>query len=183
MPFMKNIIKSALLLSLLLAGSAQAAFISAYDVTKWTKSINGGSINTSGSPNSVALTSSNNGGGAKNQDFTIAAAGNGIVSFNWNYTTTDDNSVWDSFGWLLNGVFTKLTVDGATLSQSGAVSFNVLAGNVFGFRANSLDSVYGAATTTVSNFNAPSAVPLPAAIWLMGVPLIGLMGSKRKKAV
>jgi hypothetical protein len=180
---MKNVIKSALFLGLIMTGSVQAAFVNAYDATKWTQTTNGGSINTTGAPNSVALTSSNDGSNLnKNQDFTIAAAGNGIVSFNWNYTTTDDNSVWDSFGWLLNGVFTKLTVDGATLTQSGVVSFNVLTGNVFGFRANSLDSVFGAATTTVSNFNAPSAVPVPAAIWLMGVPLMGLMGSKRKKA-
>lgn len=180
---MKNIIKSIIILSLLMAGSVQAAFVNAYDVTKWTKTTNGGSISTIGTPNSVVLTSSNNGGGNKNQDFTIAAAGDGIVSFNWNYTTTDDNSVWDSFGWLLNGVFTKLTVNGAILTQSGTVSFNVFTGNVFGFRANSLDSVFGAATTTVSSFNAPSAVPVPAAIWLMGVPLMGLMGLKRKKAV
>ena len=136
---MKNIVKSVLFLSLIMAGSVQAAFINSYDVTKWTKTTNGGSINTAGAPNSVVLTSSNNGGGAKNQDFAIAAAGDGIVSFNWNYTTADDNSVWDSFGWLLNGVFTKLTVDGTALTQSGIVSFNVLTGNVFGFRANSLD--------------------------------------------
>jgi len=180
---MKNIIKSALFLSLLMVGSAHAAFINAYDATKWTQTVNGGSINTIGAPNSVTLTSSNNGGGNKNQDFTIAAAGNGIVSFTWNYTTTDINSSWDSFGWLLNGVFTKLTVNGPTLTQSGTVFFNVLIGNVFGFRANSLDSVFGSATTTISNFNAPNAIPVPAAIWLIGVPLLGLLGRKHKAAI
>lgn len=180
---MKNIVKSVLFLSLIMAGSVQAAFINSYDVTKWTKTTNGGSINTAGAPNSVVLTSSNNGGGAKNQDFAIAAAGDGIVSFNWNYATTDINSSWDPFGWLLNGVFTKLTVNGSALTQSGTVSFNVLAGNVFGFRANSVDSAFGAGVTTISNFSAPNPVPVPAAIWLMGIPLMGLMGLKRKKAV
>lgn len=182
---MKNVIKSALFLSLLMVGSAQAAFVNAYDVANWTKTTNGGAISTSGAPNSVVFTSSNDGSNLnKNQDLTIAATGSGIVSFTWNYVTSDsDGSTYDPFGWLLNGIFTQLTVDGSKKNQSGTVSFNVLAGNVFGFRANSLDSIFGAATTTVSNFNAPNAVPVPAAIWLMGVPLMGMMGLKRKKVV
>jgi hypothetical protein len=179
---MKNVIKSALFLGLIMAGSAQAAFVNAYDATKWTQVTNGGSINTTNAPNSVSLTSSNNRGGVKNQDFSIAAAGNGVVSFDWSYVTTDANSSYDPFSWFLNGVFTQLTVAGPALTQSGTVTFNVFTGDIFGFRANSTDSRLGAATTTVSNFNAPSAVPLPAAIWLMGVPLMGLIGSKRKKA-
>lgn len=178
---MKTFAKLFMMATLLTAGHAQAAFIGAYNVANWTQSVNGGSINTSGAPNTVVLTSSNNGGGNKNQDFTITAAANGVVSFNWSYVTSDsDGSYYDPFGFLLNNTFTKLTTDGV-FSQSGSFVLNVLAGDVFGFRANSFDSVFGASTTTISNFNGPSSVPVPGALWLVGAPLLSLL-TKRKKA-
>jgi hypothetical protein len=186
--FLKNLFKSILILSMLMTGSANAAFVNAYKVSNWTKSINGGVIKTIGT-NSVALTSSNNGGGAKNQDFTIKAVADGIVKFSWNYTTKDvDGSTYDPFGWLLRGIFTKLTVNGSKATQSGVFSFAVKKGDIFGFRQNSVDSILGSAITTISNFNvsapapAPSAVPVPAAVWLMVAPLMGLLGRKRNAA-
>lgn len=178
---MKTFAKLFMMAAVLVAGHAQAAFIDAYAVNKWTQTINGGSINTSGAPNSVVLTSSNNGGGSKNQDFTITAAASGVVSFNWSYVTSDtDGSFYDPFGFLLNNTFTKLTTDGL-FSQSGSFILNVVAGDVFGFRANSFDSAFGAATTTITNFNGPSSVPVPSALWLVGAPLLSLL-TRRKKA-
>jgi hypothetical protein len=63
----------------------------------------------------------------------------------------------------------------------------VLAGDIFGFRANSVDSVLGSATTTISNFNTsfnspPSSVPVPGALWLVVAPLMSLIVKKRKAA-
>jgi hypothetical protein len=178
---MKNFVKLIMLASLLLAGHAHAAFVGAYDVANWTKNINGGSINTSGAPNSVVLTSSDNGGGNKNQDFTVTAVADGTVSFAWSYTTTDWNSFYDPFGFLHNGNFMQLTTNFIS-GHSGNFIFNILAGDKFGFRANSLDSIFGSATTVISNFNAPSSVPVPGAIWLIIAPLMSLFVKKRKTA-
>jgi hypothetical protein len=181
---MKYVIKAALFLSLLMVSSVHAAFVNDYQVSNWTKSINSGSINSGGAPGSVTLISSDDwSGGNKNQDFTIAAAANGVVSFSWDYQTTDWNASYDPFGWILNGAFTQITSNWGSNVQSGFFTFSVLAGDVFGFRANSVDSAYGAATATISNFNAPTEVPIPAAIWLLGLPLIGMLGYKNKKSV
>jgi hypothetical protein len=87
------------------------------------------------------------------------------VSFDWAFSTDDWLPGFDPFGYLLNGAFTQLTIDDSSLTQSGSVSFSVLAGDVFGFRQNSSDSIFGRASTTISNFTAP-AVPGP-------LPLLG----------
>jgi hypothetical protein len=150
------------------ASSAQALtlFADYYAPPNWTQSIQpDGSINTSGAPNSIVLNGANNGGGSKNTDFTIAAAGDGIVSFNWTYVNSDF-PIADPFGYLLNGSFIQLTNNSGPRTQTGSTSFSVLAGDVFGFRQNSIDSIAGRASTTISNFNAPAPVPGP-------LPLLG----------
>ncbi len=149
----------------LAANPAQALtqFAGYYAPANWTQSIQGdGSINTGGAPASITLTGANDfSGNPANTDFTIAAPSAGIVSFDWAYSTAESISFYDPFGYLLNGAFTQLTNDGVA-NQSGSASFSVLAGDVFGFRQNSLDSSYGRASTTISNFTAPAAPgPLP----------------------
>ena len=44
-------------------------------------------------------------------------------------------------------------------------------------RNNSINSLWAVVSTT----QGPSAVPVPAAVWLFGSALVGLLGSKRKK--
>ena len=148
----------------LAANPAQALtlFTGAYAPANWTQSIQGdGSIDTSGAPNSISLSGTNDGnGGSKNTDFTIAAPTAGVVSFDWAFGTLD-GPFWDPFGYLLNGSFTQLTDNGGSQSQSGSAAFSVLAGDVFGFRQNSRDSCCGRASTTISNFNVAVPGPLP----------------------
>jgi hypothetical protein len=180
---MKNIFYFFLGVFFLVAGNANAAFIGEYHIDNWTQTVNGGSIITGSAPDSVALISSNNGGGEKNQDFTIQVLANGIANFHWAYHSDDDDALYDPFGWLLNGTFSVLTHDGKdSVNQSGNVSIPVSAGDIFGFRMNSDDSMNGAATATVSGFSAP--VPLPAAVWLFGTGLFGVLWQiKRKQGV
>ena len=141
--------------------------------------------------------------GVSKANFTIKALADGLVSFKWNFKTDDGHSTtvkvgnekistrssFDPFGYLLNNVFVQLTQNAYKEdSQLGTVSFAVKKGDLFGFGAFSTTSNKGSATTTVSGFSfinepskAPSAVPVPAALWLMLVPMAGL-GMFRKKA-
>ena len=169
-----------------MTGSANSAFIDAYDLSNWSQSTNGGTIDISGAPDTVVLTSSNDGSGdKKNQDFIITALENEAINFAWSYQTTDLN-VYDPFGWLFNGVFTQLTDNSGNSNQSGIFSFNVVTGDIFGFRANSVDSMSGSSITEISDFSAtpiPSQVPTPPSSWLLAISLMGLWRSKHKKTL
>jgi hypothetical protein len=152
----------------LAANPAQALtqFAGYYAPANWTQSIQGdGSINTGGAPASISLSGADdNSDTNQNTDFTIAAPTAGTVSFDWAYSNPDDSPQFDPFGYLLNGAFTRLTINNSSSTQSGSVSFSVLAGDVFGFRQNSVDSIFGRASTTISNFNGPLAASGPASV-------------------
>ena len=155
----------------LASNPAQAVtlFLGDYAPANWTQSIQGdGSINISGAPASIVLNGSNDLSGEANTDFTIASPADGTVSFDWAYVTADLPTGADTSGYLLNGVFFRLSNDSVVVAdQSGSASFSVLAGDVFGFRQNTLDSDFGRASTTISNFNGPvQSVPGP-------LPLLG----------
>lgn len=157
----------------LAASPAQALtqFAGDYAPGNWTQSIGGdGSIDTSGAPASISLDGADDGSGdPANTDFTIAAPTAGLVSFDWNFSTAD-GPFFDPFGYLLNGAFTQLTNDAGSQTQSGTASFSVLTGQVFGFRQNSSDSQIGRASTTISNFNGPTApASVPGPLPILGV--------------
>ena len=161
----------------LAATPAQALTLFADDYApgNWSESIGGdGSIDTSDAPASITLIGANDNSGRNvKTDFTIAAPAAGIVSFNWYYSTSDIDPTYDPFGYLLNGAFTRLTDNFGALIQTGSTSFAVGAGVVFGFRQDSTDTEGGAGTTTISNFNGPTAAPGPADV-PGPLPLLGI---------
>jgi|GEM_PF-814081 len=100
----------------------------------------------------VTISSDNQSGTEGFTDLTVPVTAAEVVSFDWDYTTPD-GPAFDSFGYLLNGVYTELTDPAGALQQSGnSGPINLAPGDVFGFRSYSLDGLFGACTTTVSNF-------------------------------
>jgi hypothetical protein len=97
----------------LAANPAQALtqFAGDYAPANWTQTIQGnGSIYTGGAPASISLSGANDQSYTnQNTDFTITAPQAGTVSFDWFYVQDDVDASRDPFGYLLNGVFRRLT--------------------------------------------------------------------------
>jgi len=85
-----------------------------------------------------------------NSDITVPVTEDTSVTFNWSYTT-EDGAAFDTYGFLVNGVYTQLTDDTGDLNQSGTETVMLSNGDTFGFRAATIDNTFGAATATVTN--------------------------------
>jgi hypothetical protein len=152
-------------------------FTGAYAPDNWSLNKNGGngSVNFSQAPISITLTGSDSESYTEiNTDFTIKALASGFVSFGWDYTSVDDPG-FDSFGFLRNDTFFLITV----AQGSGASSFSVEAGDIFGFRVYSVDDEFGPGIVVIDNFSAP--IPEPSALLLVGsVVGAGLVRRRRR---
>ncbi len=142
-----------------------------------------GSVNTSGAPASISLTGGdNNSNSSGTTSYTTTAAAAGTVTFNWNYSTDDAVTSFDPFGYLLNGSFTQVTNDGGGVVQNGTSTFNVLAGDSFGFRISTNDNIAGRGSVTISNFSAPAPVPasVPEPSTVLSFLVLGGLGAGLK---
>jgi hypothetical protein len=150
-----------------ISGSGSAiisGFNGGYAPANWTISYtpspNGGTVNTSGAPANISLTSSDAGIGS-NQSviYTVTVISSGNITFNWNYVTTDvGGSSYDVPEYYINGVnmgFFPGFVSGGPNTQSGTATIAVTAGQTFSFAIRATDDILGAATVTISNFTAP----------------------------
>jgi hypothetical protein len=169
-------------LTLAAASSASAATVfglqGAYDPSNWTfaNSNADGFVDTTGAPASISLTGGDNGSGSfGTTDYTTTAAAAGTVTFDWNYSTPDA-PFWDPFGYLLNGSFTQVTDNWGGVVQNGTSTFNVLAGDSFGFRIFTVDNIVGRGSVTISNFSAP--IPEPSAV--LSLLVLGGLGAGLK---
>src|SRR5690606_9547224 len=84
-------------------------------------------------------------------DFTVSITEAVNVTFDWDYTSNDPDAGFDGFGYLLNGTYTQLT-DPLLVNQSGSAAIAVNPGDVFGFRSQTDDNVFGNTETVISNF-------------------------------
>ncbi|TRU81693.1 MAG: PEP-CTERM sorting domain-containing protein [Microcystis novacekii Mn_MB_F_20050700_S1] len=166
-------------LTLAAASSASAAtvfgFQSPYAPINWTltNSNADGFVDTTGAPASISLTGGDNGSGDfGTTDYTTTAAAAGTVTFDWNYSSNDSPG-FDGFGYLLNGSFSFLA---NSSGQSGTSTFNVLAGDSFGFRIFTGDNTFGRGSVTISNFSAP--IPEPSAV--LSLLVLGGLGTGLK---
>ncbi|TVP61409.1 MAG: PEP-CTERM sorting domain-containing protein [Nodularia sp. (in: Bacteria)] len=178
----------AAVVALSVAGTAQASsgFAGSYDPTNWNfnNTNANGFVNTTGAPASITITGGNNGSGQPGQTaYTTTAAASGLVSFDWSYETDDlDGSSFDPFFFLLDGVFTQISVNGLFDTQTGMFSQFVNEGNTFGFAVNTTDNALGAASATISNFHAPQAVPEPTSmIGILGLGAFGVTSLRKRK--
>lgn len=175
---MKRLLLAA---ALSVAGLANAIPVSGFNgdfvVANWDSSgAPPGSIDTTGAPNSISLTSgSDDSGNPSFTNFFILFPVSATVSFSWAYKTLDDGGpLFDPFGYVLADAvgdledsFAQLTNDNAADAQSGSASVFVQAGQYFGFSAWTVDNIGGAATTTISNLQ----IPEPSSLLLLGLAL------------
>ncbi|CAO5042838.1 PEP-CTERM protein-sorting domain-containing protein [Microcystis aeruginosa] len=171
-------------LTLAAASSSSAATVSGFQTPyapiNWTftNSNADGFVDTGGAPASISLTGGNNGSDSSGTtDYTTTAAAAGTVTFDWNYSSAD-SPPWDGFGYLLNGSFSFLTDS----PSNGTSTFNVLAGDSFGFRIATADNLGGRGSVTISNFSAPAPVPasVPEPSTVLSLLVLGGLGAGLK---
>jgi hypothetical protein len=172
------------------AGLAQANMVSGfngtYDVSNWTSLADTGSISTLGAPDAVALTSGDDGSSSTAfSSFFIQFGVDATVQFSWDYASNDTDPLFDTFGYVLSNDlagllagFGQLSDDAGGLSQSGAQSVVVSAGQYFGFAMLS-DNFGGAATTTVNGLRIDE-VPEPGSLALLAVALAAAAATTRR---
>jgi hypothetical protein len=160
-------------LSALSTGSSNVVngFSGVYAPANWTITHNPitdlGTVNSSAAPTSISITSSNGGNfGNHSVFYTVTIQGNGNVTFNWSYSTTDVNgSGYDLPQYAINGVIVGNVpgfVPGGPNTQSGTATIAVSAGQTFSLLMTATDDILGSGTTVFSNFTAPglSASPI-----------------------
>src|SRR5260370_21918156 len=131
---------------------ARAGMIGADDLSLWTLTNPSADGFVTPIANGVEITGGNTGSGNPGTtDFQILAAGTGLVSFSFVYSSLDLPSL-DYAGYLLGPNFSPLA---DTSGTSGSQSFTVTFGERFGFRVGTVDNQFEPGVLDISNFNAP----------------------------
>jgi hypothetical protein len=193
-----SLFSGAVVLVLMVLGSGTAkagpiGFQGDYAPPLWTiEAPNGGSVDTSGAPDSVMLIGPNNGGGGGNLNFWITVffpgSWSGAWSFNWEYWS-DDYGNWDQGYYVLNGTQTLLAQNGPTGEPSpgahthyfGKVLVPVSTGDRIEFRIHSNDGTTGPGYLRITNFDV--SVPEPATFGLLGLGCLVLAARFRRRTV
>ncbi len=184
------LLASGLILFAMVPG-AQASFIGDYALSNFTLNniFADGSASSPDGTETLVLTGPNDGSGNFGiTDYTVMATQNGLVQFDWSYSSLD-TPTYDFAGYIINSAFTSLA---DTDGEFGTTSFSVNTGDVFGFRVVSLDNQGEPGILTVTDFSAPGdsssqgdTVPEPAMTPVLaaviGAALIGQRVARRRK--
>jgi len=163
---------SALIAVAGLAGAASANGLEVGDFS-WTldNGIGGtGSVNNAG--NSLSITGPDQSFGGTTS-LTTTAPTDGTVSATAVYTSVD-SGFFDLGQYLVNGA--PVTFASNSFQGTFAVTFNVSAGDSFGFAVFSEDGIFGPGNLNVSDFR---FVPAPSSLALLG--LGGLVATRRRR--
>jgi len=112
----------------------------------------GGSFSTVAGPPAELQVTGGNAGVAGNTDFQIEVLAGGTIHFDWGYQSSDFGD-FDSGGFVVNGTYTQLANNASQVpffNQSHSVE--VAAGDVFAFRVNTFDGLFGAGVFGATNF-------------------------------
>ncbi|MCX7193680.1 MAG: PEP-CTERM sorting domain-containing protein [Proteobacteria bacterium] len=123
------------------------------------------------------------------QEFTLShlVSNSGLLTFNWSFNALVD-ACCSGLNFYVNGTLYNLI--GGTMANpykwngatgSGTFSTVVNAGDTIKFAAFSADSCCGATTNVITNFDAK--VPAPTTLALLGLGLVGLIQTRRRKTV
>lgn len=188
---------SAALLGLSMPALAQ--FSGDYAPANWTTShvseasTDMGTVDISSVPDSITLYGSDAAPDLSSVffsrlEFTIVASAAGQVSFSWSYASNDGTAdpLYDPAGYrlgVLQADLNQLSVNGGSVAQNGTVSFNVTAGQTFGFYVSSDDNFGGNAILTISDFTT-APIPEPASVAMMSLGLLGIatVAARRRRS-
>jgi hypothetical protein len=119
-------------------------------------------------------------------DYTAGAAGVALIDFEYNYNATIINLLAGETAGVSSSV--NAFVDGNSASEKSDLHYFV---NQLGqdsgiahllLTLNVADGEKGTVTFTAASQAYASAVPVPAAAWLFGSALVGMVGLRRRKA-
>lgn len=176
-------------------GAASVGFVGDFDVANFTHEVVGnGSVDLSNAPHSIAIVGTEDESLGSNaiafgiNSFTTTVPADTIASFDYAFATTDINGpLFDPFVVIINDTAIQIVNDIGPNEQFGRLTYVLAAGNTFGFGINSLDGIQGAASVTISNFEAAAvdlsaAVPEPMTVMGSLFGGVALLGAHRKMA-
>ena len=137
--------------------------------------VNGSVEVEDGPPAELFVTGGDDGTGG-DTDFQIEIPMDGTITFDWGYQSTD-SGCFDSGGYAINGAFTELACNSDDVPYFDETeTVEVSAGDVFAFRVNTDDGLFGPGVLGVTNFDFAPAVcadDLASVPWLTATPSSG----------
>lgn len=160
-----------------------------FDIDNWTfendpEGVNGSFSTEPGPPLELYILGGDDGEGG-NTDLWIEIPADGTISFDWGYQS-DDTGEFDSGGYAINGDYTVLAFNNTQVpffDESATVA--VSAGDIFAFRVQTDDGLFGAGELGVTNFEFTPDLCSPEndANWLTATPDSGSTAAGDSAAV
>jgi hypothetical protein len=120
----------------------------------WTVDVGAGDGTVAIALTSMTIVGNNNSVFGVLTQASIVLSQSGMVSFDWNFSTTDAGPNFDP-AYYINNVPVYFTDNAGPNQQNGSISFAANAGDVIGFGIDSTDGCCGNATLDISNFSGP----------------------------